>query len=269
MAQSASARAEQTVRLLWRHREAQPRRRGPRPGRALDDLVAAGIEIADAEGLSGLSVRRLAERIEVSRMSVYSYVCDLDQLTDLMIDQVNGELISGDHVGGADGPRRFPYGPRSRPPADRLTGWRRAARTVADANLDLARRHPWLTERTNDKPVLGPYTTAKYDAELAVFDELGLTDPQMDLALWQLLNHVRGIAADLRASAADPESVAAWWQGSAAAVAERIGAEEFPLAVRVGASVGQAQQSAYDPLTSYRFGLARVLDGLQTLIERG
>lgn len=266
MALTAAERAEQTVRLLWRHREEQPRRRGPRPGRNLDDLVAAGIEIADAEGLAGLSVRRLAERIGVSRMSVYSYVTDLDQLAELMVDQVNSELFAGDH---APGPRRFPYGRSSRPPADRHTGWRRAARTVADANLDLSRRHPWLTERSNEKPVLGPWTTAKYEAELSVFDGLGLTDQQMDLALWQLLNHVRGTAADLRAAAVDPESAAEWWQGAAPAVAERISAEEFPIAARVGSAAGEEQQSAYDPLTSYRFGLDRILDGLQVLLDRG
>ncbi|HEY9292748.1 MAG TPA: TetR/AcrR family transcriptional regulator C-terminal domain-containing protein [Microlunatus sp.] len=258
---TTAARAEQTIRLLWRDREPQERRRGPAPGRTIDELVSAGIEIADRDGLPALTVRRLAERLQVSRMALYNYVADLDQLAELMIDSVHAELFDGRI-------RIFPYGPRSRPPADPLRSWQRAVRTVAGTNLDLVRRHPWLIARPNDRPVLGPYTTAKYEAELAAFDRLGLAAVEMDLALWQVLNHVRGIAGDLLAGQSAPESTAEWWQASGAAAAARISAEEFPLATGVGSSVGDAQQAAYDPLASYKFGLSRILDGLQVLVDR-
>lgn len=257
----AVERAEQTARLLWRHREQQPRRRGPRPGRDVDEVVAAGIAIADADGLAGLTIRGLTGRLGLARMGLYNYVADLDQLVELMVDHAYAELVDGRLRG-------FPYGPRSRPPVDPLRGWRRAARTVCDANLDLVRRHPWLIERSKERPVLGPNSTAKYDAELAVLDRLGLTDTEMDLALWQLLNHVRAAAADLTAAARQPESGEQWWSAGAAAVADRISAAEFPLAVRVGSSAGRSQGSAYDPLGSYRFGLSRLLDGLQVMIDR-
>lgn len=261
MRDPAMERADHTARLLWRHREEQPRRRGPRPGRDLDELVAAGIAIADSDGLTGLTVRGLTSRLGLARMGLYNYVADLDQLVELMIDQAAGEVLDGRLRG-------FPYGPRSRPPAQPRTGWQRAARTVCEANLELIRRHPWLVERPNDRPVLGPQTTAKYDAELAAFDALGLTDVEMDLALWQLLNHARGTAGDLVTAQHCSESNADWWQAGAAAVADRITAEEFPRAVRIGSAAGLAQSSAYDPLSSYRFGLSRLLDGVQVLIDR-
>ncbi|WP_168207475.1 TetR/AcrR family transcriptional regulator C-terminal domain-containing protein [Microlunatus elymi] len=128
--------------------------------------------------------------------------------------------------------RSFRYGPRSRPPADPRRSWQRAARTVADANLDLVRRHPWLITRPNERPVLGPHSTAKYEAELAAFDRTGLSAAEVDLALWQVLNHVRGVAGDLLAGQSSPESTADWWQAR------------------------------------YKFGLSRILDGLQVLIDR-
>ncbi|SDR92027.1 TetR/AcrR family transcriptional regulator C-terminal domain-containing protein [Microlunatus soli] len=256
----AVERAEHTARLLWRHREQQPRRRGPRPGRELDDVVAAGIAIADADGIAGLTVRGLTARLGLARMGLYTYVADLDQLVELMIDQAAAEFFDGRLRG-------FPYGPRSRRPADPRRGWRRAAGTLCDANLDWIRRHPWLVERPNVRPVLGPSSTAKYDAELGVFDRLGLTDLEMDLAVWQLLNHVRGIAVDLTAAAREPETSEQWWSAGAAAAAARITAAEFPLAVRVGTAAGDAQAAAYDPLGSYRFGLSRLLDGLQVMID--
>lgn len=268
MKSGAAERAEQTIALLWRDRTERPVRRGPRPGRSIEDLIGAGIEIADADGLAALTVRRLAERVGLSRMAVYGYVADLDQLAELMVDTVHAELFGPD--------RDFPYGTGSRQPTGRRQDWQHAARTVADANLDLIRRHRWLVARPNDRPVLGPATTAKYDAELAVWEGLGLSEEEIDLALWQLLNHVRIAAGEL--TAADPaqgdaddaeqgESAADWWQASGAAAARWITAEEFPRAVRVGAAAGAAQESAYDPTASYRFGLERILAGLQVLVD--
>lgn len=261
MTGSEQDRAAQTVRLLWRHHEPQPLRRGPRPGRVLDEVVAAGIAIADVDGLAGLTVRRLADDLGISRMAIYTYVADLDQLAELMTDVVHAELLDGES-------RSFPYGGRSRPPADPRASWQRAARRVADANLELVGRHRWLVSRSNDRPVLGPYTTAKYEAELSVFDQLGLSDTEMDLSLWQLLNFVRGIAADRLAVERDARTAAQWWQAAAPAAAERITPERYPLATRVGAAAGDAQQAAYDPSASYTFGLSRMLDGLQVLIDR-
>lgn len=260
--QATAERMDRTARLLWRHREDQPRRRGPRPGRSLDEVVAAGMAIADADGLTGLTVRTLAKRLGLARMGLYNYVDDLDQLVELMSDTASGELLDG-RVRG------FPYGPRSRSPADRRRGWQRVARTVCEANLELIGRHPWLIEQPNDRPVLGPGAIAKYNAELATFDRLGLGEVEMDLALWQLLNHVRGIAGDLIAARSRGESAEQWWEaGGAAVVADRVSEEEFPLAVRVGSAAGAAQGTAYDPMSSYRFGLSRLLDGLQLLIDR-
>lgn len=256
-----AARAEQTIRLLWRHREPQPRRRGPRPRHDLDAVVATAVAMADRAGLDAVTVRQLADRLGIARMAVYTYVSDLDQLVELMTDTVVAELFDGRI-------RAHPYGPRSRPPVDRRRGWRRVARTVATANLELFQRHPWLIDRPNVRPVLGPHSTAKYDAELTCFEGLGLTEAEMDLALWQLLNHVRGTAGDLIAAGRHAELTAVWWERVATAIGDRITAAEFPRAVRVGAAVGEQQGSAYDPPASYRFGLDLLLDGLQVAIDR-
>ncbi|MBC7561170.1 MAG: hypothetical protein H7270_17910 [Dermatophilaceae bacterium] len=43
--------------------------------------------------------------------------------------------------------------------------------------------------------------------------------------------------------------------------------EKYPRATRIGTAAGAAQGSAHTPTHAYRFGLARVLDGLAPLIE--
>ncbi len=43
--------------------------------------------------------------------------------------------------------------------------------------------------------------------------------------------------------------------------------QRYPLAARVGAAVGESMQAAYDAGQAFEFGLARILDGIETLIR--
>ena len=72
-----------SVELLWGTRE--PPRRGPKPKLSVDAIVRAGIEVADAEGLPALSMRRVAEQVGVTAMSLYTYVPDKDRLVGFVV----------------------------------------------------------------------------------------------------------------------------------------------------------------------------------------
>ena len=80
---------KRTIELLWGIRERGAR--GPKPGLTVDRIVNAAIEIADAEGLEGLSMRRVAERLSVGTMSLYRYVPGKAELLDVMIDRISDE----------------------------------------------------------------------------------------------------------------------------------------------------------------------------------
>ena len=72
------------VALMWRLRETP--RRGPKPSLTLDDIVAAAIAIADAEGLAAVSMARVAERLGNSTMALYRHVKSKDDLLVIMSD---------------------------------------------------------------------------------------------------------------------------------------------------------------------------------------
>jgi len=63
-------------------------------------VAAAAIAIADADGLAALSMRRVAERLGVKAMSLYTYVPGKAELIDLMFDSVLAEVAADD--GGGD-----------------------------------------------------------------------------------------------------------------------------------------------------------------------
>ena len=63
---------QRSIDLLWG--SAEPGRRGPKPRYSANQVVDAAVAVADAEGLQAISVRRIAQELGVSPMSIYTYV---------------------------------------------------------------------------------------------------------------------------------------------------------------------------------------------------
>ena len=238
-----------TLALLWRV-DQPARTRGPRRGLDLDDVVARATVLADAGGpggLAALTVRALATDLGVAPMTLYTYVPGREELADLVVDAAYAAMTRADTTG--------------RPWRERLTA-------VAEENRALHRRHPWTARVDPSRPVLGPGETAKYEHELAAFDELaelaGLDDVDRDAALTFLLDVTRAAALVDQGTAGD--DTGAWWAARAPVLARVLDPGRYPRAVRVGTAAGTAQGSARAPDHAWRFGLARALDGLGAMV---
>ncbi len=246
---SSAGDPARTLALLWRDPDAVPRR-GPRRGLDVDALVAAAVGLADEHGLEALTMRRVAERVGVGVMSLYTYVADRDELLDLMLDAVYAQMP---RTAGAEG------------------SWRARLAAVAAANRDLYRDHPWAAEISTLRPPLGPGQMAKYEHELAAFDGCGLDDVTVDDCLTCLLVFVRASARDAHAARGRRSGAPTdeeWWAVAGPLLGRVLDVERYPRAVRAGAAAGAAHGSAHDPEHAYRFGLERLLDGLAELVDR-
>jgi hypothetical protein len=82
---------------------------------------------------------------------------------------------------------------------------------------------------------------------------------ERDAALTLVLGFVQGIAAQEPATTPDAE----WWESAGALLAEVVDPARYPLASRVGTAAGEAQGGAYDAERAYRFGLERIIEGLE------
>src|SRR5690349_8103486 len=82
---------ETHVRRLWRHRGTTlpTPRRGPRQQLDLDEILEAGIAIADAEGLAAVSTRSVAARFGRTATALYPYVGTKGNLLALMQDHAS------------------------------------------------------------------------------------------------------------------------------------------------------------------------------------
>ncbi|MFF2545468.1 TetR/AcrR family transcriptional regulator [Kitasatospora sp. NPDC058063] len=227
--------ANDTVRLLWGP-PARPTR-GPKPALSLERIAAAGVEVADAEGLAAVSMQKVAGLLDFTKMSLYRYVPGKAELIALMVESA------------VDAPPDISEGTDWR---DQLTAW---AHHLAESFA----RHPWLLDATVGARVIGPKELGWLERVVTVLDGHGLTGPERMDAAVLLTGHVRGIAAQSRAAgpAATPEAELLAALG--AVVQEH--ADRFPAVAAAMADPGGRDQAL-------EFGLERILDGLAALIER-
>lgn len=245
---SGSGDPRRTIELLWGVRA---RRRGPKPKLDPDQVIRSAVHIADREGLEAVSMRRVADELGVSAMSLYGYVPSKAELLDVMVDRVYGEL------------------PTSNATAD---GWRDELAAIARRSWALHLAHPWLLRVARSRPILGPNLTARYDHELRAIDGLGLTDVEMDLIVSLVDDYVdgavRGAVESAQAHTRTGLTDLQWWETYGPLLDEVVDPRRYPTAVRVGTAAGTEYGAAHDPVRSFEFGLERVLDGIDTFIQK-
>ncbi|HEY0639579.1 MAG TPA: TetR/AcrR family transcriptional regulator [Pseudonocardiaceae bacterium] len=245
---SAAGDPARSLGLLW-----GPHTRPGRSGLTVAAIVAAATALADAEGLGAVSMRRVAERLGVGAMSLYTHVVSHADLVQVMVDTAAGTVYAD-----VDEPSRAPG------------GWRGALEFVARRNWELYQRHPWLLDVAGARPVLGPHTSLKYEAELRPLDGVGLTDVEMDSVLTLVLGHVDGTARALAGVTRTREETGMtdeeWWRAYGPALSTVMDPARFPVAGRVGSASSQQYNAAQDPVHALDFGLRCILDGVAALI---
>ncbi|MEU4319489.1 TetR/AcrR family transcriptional regulator [Nocardia fluminea] len=237
------AAAARILELLWRHSlPSKPGTRGPKPGLTVDDVVAAGITLADRDGIDKLTIRAVATQLGLRAMSLYTYVPSKDALIVLMVDA----------VAAADPPI-----PAGLPVRERMIA------IAARIRTELI-EHPWLLEVSPWRQVLGPARMRRYEHQLAAIEDVGLSDLAMDRAIAVLTDFATGNArlAIAAAGAAAQLSDAQWWEVNGPLLARVMPAGEFPLAGRVGTAVGEYYQAPADPDGAFEYGVATLVDGI-------
>ena len=220
---------DRSVELLW----------DGRGGLSLEAIVGAAVEVADAEGLAGLSMRKVAERLGFTTMSLYRHVPGRDHLVDLMRDAVLGD-----------------------PPPAEGGGWRSELEAFARHAWELRERHPWLVERPG-RYVPGPNALAHYEHALGILADTGLTPGEVVAAVGLVARFVDAEASALveaaRAERGTGVSDGEWW-GARDTLFARL--DRYPTLTRLWETGG------FDQLDPFGFGLARVLDGIELLIRQ-
>ncbi len=76
------------------------RERPAKPALSLETILSAATELLDADGLDGVTMRRVAQRLDTGAASLYVYVRNRDDLLWLVWDRIAGDIeVPGPEAG--------------------------------------------------------------------------------------------------------------------------------------------------------------------------
>jgi AcrR family transcriptional regulator len=242
--------------LLWGRREAG--KRGPRPGLSADAIVDAAIRLADAEGLEGVSMARVAAELRFTTMSLYRYVDSKEELLQLMWNaSARGAetlVLEGD-------------------------GWRARLRMWAIVQRDMIDLHPWIPQMPMVAPPVAPNSLAFVERGLGAMDGTPLADADklrfiglissFTLSEARMANDALRAARDTAAAAG--EAAPPWTYD--ALLRELADEATYPRLYKIAWTppAGSGEGGSGGPPSEreeFLFGIDRILDGIQAYMDR-
>jgi AcrR family transcriptional regulator len=211
-------------------------------------IVRAAMTIADAQGLDAVSLRNVGAALGAGPMRLYRYISTKNELLELMVDAVYGELSGKIRSGD----------------------WRRTLRSIGLATRHAAQRHPWFVDLLGGRPHHGPNALAYTELVLTTLSAApGLQD--IDAAMQAaktvnayLIGAIRGELAELRAERDSGMDKVAWQTASGPYMQRMLATGKFPTLSRV------VRDAAHRPLDAvFAEGFDCVLDGIARRPARG
>ncbi|TMR95316.1 TetR/AcrR family transcriptional regulator [Nonomuraea basaltis] len=238
---------EELISIWMRPERVERSGPGRRPGYSREQITRVAVRIADAEGVEATTMRRIGGELGTGAMSLYRYVPRRDDLLDLMIDMVMGEL---------DLPEK---------PSD---DWRSGLSLVAHQIRAAGLRHPWLIALLSGRPTLGPNLLRVHEFALGALDGLGLDVDEMTGFVGMVNDYVHsairreiGWLEEARRTGLDPERWKRDYIGPY--VRQIVASGAYPLFSR---SVLESRTAHLAPAERFQHGLDRVLNGISAQI---
>jgi AcrR family transcriptional regulator len=226
--------------LIWERPEPAPR---PAPGPlSRERIVRAAIAIADAEGLASVSFRKVAAALGAGPMRLYGYLSTKDELLELMVDAVYGEMASAGPLGG---------------------DWREALRSIARRTRQAAEKHKWFVDLLGGRPHQGPSALSYLETSLAAlsgtpgFENIDAVLLAVRAVNAYVIGALRGEAVELRAQVETGMTKSEWQMTTWPYIERMIATGRFPTLAKV------VRDATHPPAeVAFDQGLECVLDGI-------
>ena len=205
-----------------------------------DRVLRAAIAHADAGGLEALTMRTLAEMLDVAPMALYRHVASKDDLIDAMVDAVFTEI--GVPSGGDD--------------------WRTSMRRRSIAVRAALARHPWAVGLMESRRSPGSANLRHHDAVIGRLRAGGF-DVEMAAHAYSLLDsYIYGFALT---KANLPFETSKQIGDVAAAMLDPFPVNEYPNLVEFLSE--HVMRPGYDYEDEFEFGLDVLLDAIERLLS--
>ncbi|WP_233625320.1 TetR/AcrR family transcriptional regulator [Actinoplanes sp. ATCC 53533] len=224
---------------VWERPEPQPRAAPVPLSRA--KIAASAIQLADAHGLDGLSVRKIAKELGVGPMRLYDYVINRAELLDLMVDAVYAQIAE----------------------AGQPTEWRAAVLDIVHRTRAAALEHEWFADLLGARPHLGPHALAVGESTAAALSRApglrGIDDLQRALGVLNafICGALRREITERRTARLTGTDVSAWQAALGPYLTRMLETGRYPTIARL--VIDGAHLNAEE---TFHHNLITILDGI-------
>ena len=205
-------------------------------------VLRAAMAHADKHGLQELSMRKLAEVLQVAPMALYRHIANKDDLIDAMVDAVYGEIELP--VAGPD--------------------WKSAMRRRAISVRDALSRHRWAIGLMESRRTPGPANLRHHDAVIGSLRAGGFDIAMVAHAYSLLDGYIYGFAlTKMNLPFQTSEEV----PDVAAQMLAPFPAGEYPYLLEI--LTDHVVKPGYDYADEFEYGLDLILDGLERTVDGG
>lgn len=205
------------------------------PRLTAERVIEGAVALADRVGTDALTIRRLADTLDVKPMTIYHHVANKEAILDGMVDRVFAEI--------------------ELPPAD--LPWRDAILRRCHSMRQVLARHPWAAPLMEARTTPGPALLRHHDAVVGCFRRAGFSLELVGHAYAVVDAFIYGFAlqeATLPATAGDDMAELA---GS---IMEQMPADHYPYLTEF--TLGRVLQPGYDFADEFDVGIGLILDGV-------
>ena len=206
-------------------------------------ILGTAVAFADREGVDSLSMRRLAQELDVVPMALYKHLANKEQMLDGMLDVVVGEID----------------------PARTDTDWKTAVRDRILSARRALLRHPWASRVMESRTQPTPVVMAYMDSMIAMFIAGGFSIDLTHHVLHAMGSRLMGFSQELFNDQSDPDN---------AMQPEMIEAmaATYPSIYELYLAVSHDDASVVGPgcddQFEFEFSLDLMLDGIERLKAR-
>jgi AcrR family transcriptional regulator len=202
-------------------------------------LLRAAMSLADAQGIEAVSMRRVAETLEVEAMSLYRHVANKDEILDGLVELVISEI-------------EIP---------DLTNGWRAVARGRAMSMREVLLRHRWAAMLMESRVSPGPARLRMHNAQLKMLRDARFPIALAYNAFLTLDSYIYGFVLQ-----------EVWWPFTAEdrpevieSLRPEIPVNEYPYIVEMMHFVmgRTSANAAHGYEADFAFGLDLILDGFE------
>ena len=215
----------------------------PRSPLTRERVLSTAVAVADHEGIESLSMRKLAQALDVVPMALYRHVANKDELLNALVDVVVDEID---------------------PPLDGAD-WKTALRARILSARRALLRHPWASRLMESRKTPTPVVLGYMDSMIGMFRTGGFSLDLTHHALHAMGSRMFGFTQELfnDTSETDPQMDEEMFGAMA---------DTYPFIFEIYTTISHDDRSVVgagcDDQFEFEFALDLMLDGLEKLKHR-